>query len=77
MRFSDVANPTVRFGACLKKRTCYGGGWCFHVSDGAVRCDFQIYSKYYGAVRCCDKSYGAVHAVPRLTDFAMVRGQSL
>ena len=32
VRFSEIENPTVRFGAVLKKRKSYG----------AVRCGFQI-----------------------------------
>ena len=41
VRFSDVVNPTVRFGAVFRcRKPC-----------GAVRCGFPIYRKSYGAAR--------------------------
>ena len=48
VRFSEIENPTVRFGAVLRKRKSYG----------AVRCGFQILQIL--APVHCDISYGAV-----------------
>ena len=43
VRFSDIENPTVRFGAVLKIRKIYG----------AVRCGFHIQQILrYGSIRC-------------------------
>ena len=64
VRFSDIGNPTVRFGAVFRNRKCYGvvrcgfqkwtlrcGSVIFYVLRcGAVR--FSRGQKSYGAVRC-------------------------
>ena len=55
MRFSDMANLTVRFGAVVN----------LTVRFGAV---FR-YGKPYGAVRCCGESYGAVRCGSPLDAF--------
>ena len=53
MRFSEIENPTVRFGAVLRKRKSYGAVRCGAVVYPAVRCGAVLKNrKSYGAVWC-------------------------
>ena len=52
VRFSDIVNSTVRFGAVFKNRKCYCAVRFFRVSYGAVRCGFQKSELLRCAVRC-------------------------
>ena len=56
MRFSDIVNTTVRYGAVIYPTVRFGAVVKNRKSYGAVRC----YDISYGVVRCCDVSYGAV-----------------
>ena len=76
VRFLKIENPTVRFGAVLRKRKSYGAVRCGFKKAEILRCGSVRFSdivnptvrfgavfknrKCYGAVRCFHVSYGAV-----------------
>ena len=63
VRFSEVENPTVRFGAVLRKRKSYGTVRCGFqiIVNPAVRCGAVIYPTVrFGAALKNRKSCGAV-----------------
>ena len=52
MRFSEISNPTVRFGAVFRYSKSYGAVRCSDKSIGAVRCGSPLNGFcYYGVVR--------------------------
>ena len=49
MRFSEIRNPTVRFGAVFRYRKSYGAVRCCDISYGAVRRGSPLNVFFYGA----------------------------
>ena len=66
MRFGKIENPTVRFGAVLRKWKYYRAVRCCDISYGAVRCGSVRFSEIvnatvrFGAVFICREPYDAV-----------------